>query len=419
MSSNLSSCFKSGKPLKDAVKDWEKSFTSAIGQSFTKIRISGKKKVLASDQLISERNELRSRLKIELNSQKLDEIRDKIVSVESKLSSLIADENLKKIKDNLTALSNTDGSMAVPGVWKLKKKIFPKNSVSLPVSKKGPNGRLVSNPDELKKLYLTTYKHRLRHRPIKPGFEQLKMLKEELCSKRLRLVKMRPNEPWAEKDLQTVLRSLKNNKLINELFKPGVIGSDLQESLLLMFNRIKLEFDIPEMMQFANIISIYKGKGEKNDLQSDRGIFIMNIFRSIMMKIVYNQEYETIDSNMSDSNIGARKDKNIRNHIFILNGIINEAVKSGKSIDITILDYRQCFDSMWLEECINDLYESGVTNANLALIYEANKNNQVAVMTPSGLTEREAINNIVMQGEVLGPIECSVTVDTFRKECIS
>ena len=110
-----------------------------------------------------------------------------------------------------------------------------------------------------------------------------------------------------------VLRSLKNNKcrdphsLINELFKPGVIGSDLQESLLLMFNRIKLEFDIPEMMQFANIISIYKGKGEKNGLQSDRGIFIMNIFRSIMMKIVYNQEYETIDSKMSDSNIGARK----------------------------------------------------------------------------------------------------------------
>ena len=33
----------------------------------------------------------------------------------------------------------------------------------------------------------------------------------------------------------------------------------------------------------------------------------MNIFRSIMMKMVYNDEYETIDSNMSDSNIGARK----------------------------------------------------------------------------------------------------------------
>jgi hypothetical protein len=88
-------------------------------------------------------------------------------------------------------------------------------------------------------------------------------------------------------------------------------------------------------------------------------------------------------------------------------------------VDIQILDYRQCFDSMWLEECVNDLYESGVTNPNLVLIHEANKTNKVAVMTPSGLTRRENINQIVMQGEVFGPIECSVSIDTFVKECLA
>ena len=74
---------------------------------------------------------------------------------------------------------------------------------------------------------------------------------------------------------------------------------------------------------------------------------------------------------------------------------------------------------MWLEECVNDLYGSGVQNPNLALIYEANKTNKVSVVTPSGLTERATIKNIVMQGEVLGPIECSVTVDKFGKECLA
>ena len=44
--------------------------------------------------------------------------------------------------------------------------------------------------------------------------------------------------------------------------------------------------------------------------------------------------------------------------------------------------------------------------------------NKVAVMTPNGLTRRESINKIVMQGETLGPIECSVTIDTFGKECL-
>ena len=137
------------------------------------------------------------------------------------------------------------------------------------------------------------------------------------------------------------------------------------------------------------------------------------------MKIIYNEEYDNIERNMSDSNIGARKQKNIRNHIFILNGIINEAIKNKKSVDIQILDYRQCFDSMWLEDCINDMYDYGVKSPNLALIYEANKVNKVAVMTPNGLTDRKTVEKLVMQGEIFGPLECSISVDTFGKECLT
>ena len=69
---------------------------------------------------------------------------------------------------------------------------------------------------------------------------------------------------------------------------------------------------------------------------------------------------------------------------------------------------------MWMEECINDLFDYGVNGNNLALIYEANKINQVAVMTPNGVTERTKVEKIVMQGEVFGPLECSVTVDLER-----
>ena len=132
-----------------------------------------------------------------------------------------------------------------------------------------------------------------------------------------------------------------------------------------MFRRIKEEKEIPEIMKFANITSIYKGKGEKNNLQNERGIFGINILRSLLLKLIYNDEYETIDGNMSDSNVGRRKRKNIRNHLFIVNGIINESLKMNINVDIEILDYKQCFDSMWLDETVNDLYEAGMKNDNL------------------------------------------------------
>ena len=240
----------------------------------------------------------------------------------------------------------------------------------------------------------------------------------------MQLLKMQQFKPWKLKDLRFVLRSLKKNKsrdphgLINELFRPENIGSDMEISILHLLNKIKQNFTIPDFMQFANIISIYKGKKSRCSLENDRGIFIINIFRSILMKIIYNEEYEIIDSHMSDSNIGARKGKNIRNHIFILNGIINEVNNNkNRAIDVVILDYKQCFDGMWLQDSLNDLYDAGVKDRNLAIIYEANRKNKVAVKTPNDITDRIEIENLVMQGETLAPLECSVSVDSFGKEC--
>jgi hypothetical protein len=118
--------------------------------------------------------------------------------------------------------------------------------------------------------------------------------------------------------------------------------------------------------------------------------------------------------------IGARKHKNIRNHIFVVNSVIQDVLskKSKEPIDIMVLDYKQMFDSECLFECLNDLYEAGVDDDIFSLIYEANKENYVAVQTPNGLSRRETFKEIVMQGDVLAPLISSLQVDTIGKECL-
>ena len=138
------------------------------------------------------------------------------------------------------------------------------------------------------------------------------------------------------------------------------------------------------------------------------------------MRLIYGDKYDLIDNNMSDSNVGARKKKNIRNHIFVINSIIHDVLssKGRKEVDIQIMDYKQCFDSMWLKETMNDLYEAGIKDDNLAILYEANKEVKIAVKTPNGLTNRVKVEELILQGDVFGPLECSVTVDSFGKECL-
>ena len=180
--------------------------------------------------------------------------------------------------------------------------------------------------------------------------------------------------------------------------------------MLILFNKIKDTGIIPPFLRLANIHAIYKGRGEITELDSDRGIFIVSIFRYILMRLIYKDKYAIIDKSMSDSNIGSRKKKNIRNHIYVVNSIIQHVLnkKANEPIDIMVMDYKQMFDSEWLAECLNDVYETGVTDDKFALIYEANRENFVSVQTPNGLTRREPFYEILMQGDVMASLISSL-----------
>ena len=174
-------------------------------------------------------------------------------------------------------------------------------------------------------------------------------------------------------------------------------------------------------MKLANITSIYKLKGPKKSLESDRGIFVLTVIRGILDRLLYNDLYPEVEFNMSNSNIGALKNKNVRNHLFVVHGIINSVVKGeAKCIDIQIYDIKQAFDSLWLQDCMNDLYDSlpvSGRNDKLSLLYKANCDNHVAVKTPVGQTDRTNIQEIVMQGGTWGPLKCSNSMDKIGKLC--
>ena len=105
---------------------------------------------------------------------------------------------------------------------------------------------------------------------------------------------------------------------------------------------------------------------------------------------------ETIDSNLTDCKVGARKQRNIHDNIFVMSAIIN-SIKKGKkeSVDFQVYDVEKCFDSLWLHEVTNSLYEAGLDNDKLPLLFLENTVAKVAVKTSGGLSKRESIRNII------------------------
>ena len=64
--------------------------------------------------------------------------------------------------------------------------------------------------------------------------------------------------------------------------------------------------------------------GSKFQLTNERGIFKVSIIRAVSLRLLYNRNYEMVNANMRDSNIGARKGQSCRNHNWIMNGINHE-----------------------------------------------------------------------------------------------
>ena len=427
---DLLKCFQNEHSFESQAKSWYKIFNSILHKCFRKVRICEKKNKDSKTQLMEERINLKKKVKdVIIDNEMKAKLNQRIVEIEEEIGEELAENFHKEIIDTIKDLggdgTNIDGSGRTK-MWRILKKKIPKVKSAFPIGKKDQKGNMITNHVGLKKLYMKTYKERLRNRPIKNDFEELKNLKMLLFNLRTKLCKSRNTQPWKMEQLEAAIKTLKKGKArdpngwVNDIFMNGNAGENLKKSILIMFNKIKSENCVPSFIKKAEIATIYKGKGEKCNLENDRGIFIVTVFRNLLMKLVYRDIYETINESMSDSQIGGRKGKNIRNHIWVLNSVINDTLKSKnkKPIDVQIYDYKQCFDSLWLEESLNDLYDGGLKDEKLNLIHSANKLVSFVVKTPVGKTKSEDLQNLVMQGDVFGSLLCSKQVDLFGKECL-
>jgi hypothetical protein len=74
------------------------------------------------------------------------------------------------------------------------------------------------------------------------------------------------------------------------------------------------------------------------------------------------------------------------------------------------------FDSMSLSITMSDMYDCGVSDDLLVLLYEVNRNMSVSVNTYYGPTEPIAVPELVAQGDLFAPLQAAVQVDSMTRK---
>ena len=283
-------------------------------------------------------------------------------------------------------------------------------------------GNLLTSKVDIENRAVEVYTERLGANKIKEHLKSCEQSVNKLCETRLKLTKMISTEPWIMEDLDTAVADLDNGKSrdaldhSNEIFKKGVAGSDLKLAVLKLMNLIKDRQEYPEALEACNITSIHKHKGSHKDFNNYRGVFRVTVLQSILDRLIYNDSYHIIDENITDGNVGARKQRNIRDNIFVLGAVMNSVINGKEEpIQIQVLDVNKCFDKLWLQQTTNALYEAGLNNNKLNLLYQENKNTKVAVKVNNQLTHQFPVKNVELQGSIWGSLKCTTSMDTLNK----
>jgi len=175
------------------------------------------------------------------------------------IADICGEENKERVKALLH--NDEDDDFTQLKIWEIKKKLI--QSVNQPpIAKKDEKGTLVTDRNNLEKLYIQTYQSRLKPNPTTEELDELKVLKKELFNLNSKLAAKNVTKDWTTAYHEVAFKSCRNNKArdiyghIYEQFKYG--GCDLKVSLLAMMNRVKKSQTYPSMFQPATITSIWK-----------------------------------------------------------------------------------------------------------------------------------------------------------------
>ena len=343
------------------------------------------------------------------------ELEKQISQLDKQIDCQISEFNINIIKSSIGMVGVIDKQ----SFWKMKKLIAPR-SKEIPCSLLDKHDNLLTDPETIRNEYLSEFKHGLRARDIKTELKWYESFQNDICYLRVDAAKSNNSPEFSILELKQVIRELKTGKsmdptgMVREIFKKA--GDGFLNSVLDMMNSIKTSKILPLEWSKTWITTIKKKKGSFKKLKNYRGIFLVPILSIIFEKLLKNRINQLLQQNRSKFQNGGMKGKGVVDSLFILRATVNHAKYLNKELLITFYDIEKCFDSLWLEDCINSLWDLGVKDDTLFLIYLMNTKASVTLKTPMGDTYPLILSNVVKQGTVLGPVLNNCSLDRFSKE---
>lgn len=213
------------------------------------------------------------------------------------------------------------------------------------------------------------------------------------------------DDPPTADEFLVALQSLKLGKstgldnLPAELVKLGCVFSPLYALLLRCWD----EETIPQDMRDADIVTLYKGKGDRGDCNNYRGISLLSIVGKAFAKVVLRR-LETLASQIyPESQCGFRAGRSTTDMIFTLRQLQEKCREQRVPLYMAFIDLNKAFDTVSRQGLYEVLHRIGCPSKLLSLVRSFHDCMSGSVIFDGEKSTPFGVNRGVRQGCVLAP----------------
>lgn len=210
-------------------------------------------------------------------------------------------------------------------------------------------------------------------------------------------------------EVQIAIRSLKNNKatgpdnIPTEILKHG--GNAVEECLHSLITDIWKSQCCPQQWKDADIISIFKKKGDRAICGNSRGISLLATSGKVLTKILLNRIINTIaEQVLPESQCGFRKDRSTADMVFVARQLQEKSIEQHQDLYMIFVDLAKAFDTVNRPLLWKALQKFGCPPTFLAVL-RAMHDGAMARVSSAGLkSDPFLVATGVKQGCVIAPL---------------
>ncbi|MFN9109229.1 MAG: RNA-directed DNA polymerase [Bacteroidota bacterium] len=180
----------------------------------------------------------------------------------------------------------------------------------------------------------------------------------------------------------------------------------LTAALSLLFNLSWETGETPSQWKLANVVALYKGKGDRADPSHYRPISLTSVVARLFERVILRRLTAHLEAGnvLSHRQAGFRRSFSTVDQLFHLRVAIQKTYSKHSFLPIAFLDIVKAYDRTWRDGLLLKLHRAGVCGASLRWIHGFLTDRSFRVVQQSSASSWQPLCEGLPQSSVLSPI---------------